>query len=410
MKSEASASVMISIAMAAPPGPPISGMRSSRVSPNMSIVIWHGMNSTPRAMAASRSSRGLATPYCLRSVPIIHGPMPRKFILLSFRWSIPGRCMSVSIRCIQFSPTIRFWSRTKGSRPQKVTKTRQRTPLAAAVDDRMRTGKTLSRSPDQLTITSSFVFVSASGGAGTGAGSGTPSTSAIASASGSIRRGSVRGRSMVTVVIAIASLPAHDEAEHAAVDALFDELVAGRPGPCREVLDRSRIGREDLEQRTGWQALDRLGGLHDRHRARQPAGIDPLEDLEVHRATPSSDEHDGAVAGLEMERRDSLDAVDERVEVGRPEMEQVHRQRAGLDVDAAEVLGLTERLRPAGLPGGTQRVDRGAPGRAGLGRQPVIGVDPVRPERVERPVLEEHVDRPTQGGGTGGQHRGGLQP
>ena len=43
----------------------------------------------------------------LDSVPIIHGPMPRKFIFESFRWSMPGRCMSDSIFCIQFSPTMR---------------------------------------------------------------------------------------------------------------------------------------------------------------------------------------------------------------------------------------------------------------------------------------------------------------
>ena len=36
---------------------------------------------------------------------------------------MPGRCMSVSIFCIQFSPTMRFWSLTNGSRPQKVMNT-----------------------------------------------------------------------------------------------------------------------------------------------------------------------------------------------------------------------------------------------------------------------------------------------
>jgi len=84
----------------------------------MSIVIWHGTNSTPRASAASRSSRGLATLFCLASLPIIHGPIPKKFIFVSFTWLMPGRCMNASIFCIQFLPTIQRSSFTNGSRPQ----------------------------------------------------------------------------------------------------------------------------------------------------------------------------------------------------------------------------------------------------------------------------------------------------
>ena len=56
----------------------------------MSIVIWQGMNSTPSAVAASSSSLGLATLYFLARTPIIHGPMPMKFILLSLRWLDAG--------------------------------------------------------------------------------------------------------------------------------------------------------------------------------------------------------------------------------------------------------------------------------------------------------------------------------
>ncbi len=36
---------------------------------------------------------------------------------------MPGRCMSDSIFCIQFSPAMRFWSLHEGGRPQKVMKT-----------------------------------------------------------------------------------------------------------------------------------------------------------------------------------------------------------------------------------------------------------------------------------------------
>src|SRR5690349_2430504 len=174
--------------------------------------------------------------------------------------------MSVSIFCIQLSPTIRLPSFTKGSKPQKVTKTRQRTPLAAAVDDRIRTGQILSRSPDQSTITSSLVFTGVVS-SGAGAASGQPSTSAIAVASGSSGGNTVR--SSVGVVMVIASLPAQDEAEHAAVRGLLDELVAGRARPGREVLDRSGIGGEDLDPCAGRHRLDGLGGLHDRHGAGQ---------------------------------------------------------------------------------------------------------------------------------------------
>src|SRR5687768_13007437 len=74
---------------------------------------------------------------------------------------MPGRFMADSIRCIQFSPVIRTPSRTKARSPQNVTKTLVRTPLAAAVDARIRTGQIRSRSPLQLTITNSLTLVSA---------------------------------------------------------------------------------------------------------------------------------------------------------------------------------------------------------------------------------------------------------
>ena len=61
------------------------------------------------------------------------------------------------------------------------------------------------------------------------------------------------------------------------------------------------------------------------------------------------DEDELAFAGIEVERGHAFDAVDEWVEVGGLEVKQVHRQRAGLDVHAAELLGLAERLGPAGL-------------------------------------------------------------
>ncbi len=60
-------------------------------------------------------------------------------------------------------------------------------------------------------------------------------------------------------------------------------------------------------------------------------------------------------------------------------------------------------------PAGAQGVDVGPALGARLGRETVVPVDPVPPERVERPVLEEDVDRLAQRRGAGGQDRGGLE-
>ena len=90
-------------------------------------------------------------------------------------------------------------------------------------------------------------------------------------------------------------------------------------------------------------------------------------------------------------------------------MEQVHRQAARLDVDAAELLGLAKRLRPRRLARLGERIDGDPTGRAGLGGQTVVRADPVGTERIERPVLQEDVDRLAERGGAGGQDRGGLE-
>src|SRR5512135_1860221 len=108
-------------------------------------------------------------------------------------------------------------------------------------------------------------FLTCSSGAGWGRVSVTPSTSAIASAIGSRV-----GRSAMSV-IGCASLPADDEAVDRAVGGLLDELVAGGPAPGREVLEGPGVGGEDLDECSGRERLDRLRGLDDRHRARQPA-------------------------------------------------------------------------------------------------------------------------------------------
>src|SRR6187402_2007336 len=109
-------------------------------------------------------------------------------------------------------------------------------------------------------------------GIGLGVDSGQPSAAAMASASGS------NGASVSEVMGS--SLPADDEAVHRAIRGLFDQLVAGRAAPRRDVLDGARIRREQLDGGPGRQALDGLSGLDDGHRARQAARIHRLGDLD----------------------------------------------------------------------------------------------------------------------------------
>jgi hypothetical protein len=116
-----------------------------------------------------------------------------------------------------------------------------------------------------------------------------------------------------------------------------------------------------------------------------------------------------ALAGVQVEGGDALHPVDERVEVRLVDVEQVHRQAARLDVDLAQLLGLAQDLRPADLAGAPQLVHVHATLGARLGGEAVIAIDPLVAERVQGPVLEEDVHRPPEGGGAGGQHRGGLE-
>src|SRR3954451_22616589 len=55
-----------------------------------------------------------------------------------------------------------------------------------------------------------------------------------------------------------------------------------------------------------------------------------------------SDEYQRSLARVQVKGRDSLDSVDQGIEVGLADLEQVHRQRARLDVDATQRLGLAE--------------------------------------------------------------------
>ena len=89
----------------------------------MSIVIWQGMNSTPMSLGGLEEllrARDAVLPGSLR---IIQGPMPRKFIFESFRWSMPGRCMSAEHLLHPVVAVIRTPSLTNDWRPQNVMKT-----------------------------------------------------------------------------------------------------------------------------------------------------------------------------------------------------------------------------------------------------------------------------------------------
>jgi hypothetical protein len=122
------------------------------------------------------------------------------------------------------------------------------------------------------------------------------------------------------------------------------------------------------------------------------------------------DEDDLAVLGRNMEGGDALDPIDQRVELLRFQPQQVHRQRAGLDVDLADVLCLAEGLGLALRPGRRQGGHCGGALITRLRRQAVRLVDAIGAEGIERPVLEEDVDRSPESGGAGGQHGGRLQP
>ena len=60
-------------------------------------------------------------------------------------------------------------------------------------------------------------------------------------------------------------------------------------------------------------------------------------------------------------------------------------------------------------PAARSALDRGPALGPRLGCEAVVGVDAVRAEGVERPVLQEDVDRAAERGGPGGQDRGGVE-
>ena len=185
--------------------------------------------------------------------------MPRKFILDSLRWLMPGRDMMDIIFCIQLSPVIRLPGFTNVWRPQKVTKTLVGMPIA-----RGRGGQD-HRGPGLLEVAAVADDRDARG-LGLGLGGRLGDAGSVSGAAGGL-------------------------GERSSVDPYFFGGRSGtrrRPTVCSTsslpvVLDQAAKSLTDpgsvARTSSVWpdaQGLDGLGGLDDRHRAVEPAGIDLL--------------------------------------------------------------------------------------------------------------------------------------
>src|SRR5262245_55406490 len=68
---------------------------------------------------------------------------------------------------------------------------------------------------------------------------------------------------------------------------LTDELdVLGHLRPTLKILDGSSIGRHHLQHLSGWEQVDLLACLHERHRTVEPAGIEGLVEGCSHSVSP----------------------------------------------------------------------------------------------------------------------------
>src|SRR6266511_4103944 len=109
------------------------------------------------------------------------------------------------------------------------------------------------------------------------------------------------------------------------------------------------------------------------------------------KAPPCSDEDQLAVGG-EREGGHALHVVDHRVKVVLLQAEHVHRQRAGVQVHVAELLGLAEHLAPVLAAAVLLEAPHGLGAiPAGLRRQAVLLGQLAGAEGVQRPVLQQDV-------------------
>src|SRR6266508_495165 len=121
-----------------------------------------------------------------------------------------------------------------------------------------------------------------------------------------------------------------------------------------------------------------------------------------------SEDGDGA-GGVGHEGRHALDVVDQWVQLVLRDLEQLHGERAGVDGDLADQLGLLEQVGPVLLaPLGRPGHGRDAL-RSRFGSRAVVLADLVGAERVEGPVLEQDVDLAAHGRPAHREHRRGRE-
>src|ERR1035437_1551825 len=121
------------------------------------------------------------------------------------------------------------------------------------------------------------------------------------------------------------------------------------------------------------------------------------------------DEQDLAFADVDEEGGHPLDAINHGVEIRLLELEECHGSRAGLDVDLADLFGGPHGFRPVSTAGPGDGI-HGRPARLPCFRcKAMVGVDPIGPEGIQRPILQEDLDRPAERSGARGQYCGRLQ-
>src|SRR5664279_2925440 len=120
-----------------------------------------------------------------------------------------------------------------------------------------------------------------------------------------------------------------------------------------------------------------------------------------------SNEENLAALGRHQEGSDAAGAVDDRVQLGHVETQRVQRAGARPDGHLADLLGLAERIQPGKGADLLDRLGRSGPG--GVVCEAVVGRDPVRSERIERPEHEEDVDGLPHRRGASRERRGRHQ-
>src|ERR1035437_1097850 len=166
------------------------------------------------------------------------------------------------------------------------------------------------------------------------------------------------------------------------------------------VLEPSSLDRTSKTLPTSDRRMAPIRAISGPGQAMPRASMDSVISIVAMLISVTSDEDDGA-GGRSHERRHSLHAVHEWIQVVFGQLESLHREGAGLDVDLADVLRLGENLAPGGgvvLPHHLGR------GRGGLRGQAMVLSGFTGSERVQGPVLEEDVHLAAHGRRAGGEY------